>query len=94
MVIGNLFEFQETIRAESASVVVLDLTEVPYMDSAALGSIVNAHVSCVNHNRRLALVGICDRVATLFRVISVDKVLAIYPTLAEALQDGNPDRHA
>jgi anti-anti-sigma factor len=88
MVISNLFEFQDVVRAESAPLVVLDLTEVPYMDSAALGSIVNAHVSRLNHKQRLALVGVCDRVATLFKVVRVDTVLAIYPNLSEALQAG------
>jgi anti-anti-sigma factor len=86
MVLGNLFDFQKAVRAESAPLIVLDLTDVPYMDSAALGSVVNAHVSCVNRNRRLALVGISERVATLLKVTQVDKVLAIYPTLSEALQ--------
>ncbi len=92
MLISNLFEFQDAVRAEIAPLLVLDLSEVPYMDSAALGSIVNAHVSCVNRNRRLALVGVCDRVTTLFRVVCVDKVLAVYPTLSDALQSvDSPD---
>lgn len=86
MILSNLFDFQKAVRAESAPLVVLDLADVPYMDSAALGSVVNAHVSCVNRSRRLALVGVCERVATLLKVTQVDKVLAIYPTLSEALQ--------
>jgi anti-anti-sigma factor len=89
MLISNLFEFQRAVRAQSAPLLVLDLSEVPYMDSAALGSLVNAHVSCINRNRRLVLVGVCDRVATLFRVVHVDKVLAVYPSLSDAIGSVN-----
>jgi anti-sigma B factor antagonist len=86
MLISNLFAFQDAVRAQGAPLLVLDLTEGPYMDSAALGSVVNAHVSCSKRNRRLALVGVCDRVAMLFKVVNVDKVFAIYRSLPEALQ--------
>lgn len=85
MVLSNLFDFQAAVRAESARLVVLDLTEVPFMDSAALGSVVNAHVSYINHQRRLRLVGVSERVATLLKVTNVDRVFAIYPTISEAL---------
>jgi anti-sigma B factor antagonist len=64
--------------------VILDLSKVPYMDSAGLGSILNAHVSCSNSGRRLALAAVPDRVLTLLRVSRVDQVLAIFPTLQEA----------
>lgn len=86
MVISNLFSFQDAMRAENAGVVVLDLSGVPYMDSAALGSVVNAHVSCANRNRHFALAGVVERVATLLWVTKVDRVLSIYPTVSEALQ--------
>jgi anti-anti-sigma factor len=85
LVLGNLFDFQAAVRAETAPLVVLDMTEVPYMDSAALGSVVNAHVSYVNRQRRLMLAGISDHVKTLLRVTNVDRVFAMYPTVSEAL---------
>jgi anti-sigma B factor antagonist len=85
MVLSNLFDFQAAVRAQSAPLLVLDLSEVPFMDSAALGSVVNAHVSYVNSHRRLRLVGVSERVATLLKVTNVDRVFAIYPTLSEAL---------
>ena len=86
LVLSSLFDFRDAMRAEQAPLVVLDLGGVPYMDSAALGAVVNAHVSCVNRGRRLALVGVNERVGTLLHVTKVDQVLAVYPTLTEALQ--------
>ncbi|HEV2350575.1 MAG TPA: STAS domain-containing protein [Terriglobia bacterium] len=87
LTITTMFDFRDTFRAEtSAQSVILDMTDVPYVDSAGMGSIVNAHVSCANHGRRLALVGVADRIMTMLKVTRVDSVLAIYPTLDEALR--------
>jgi anti-sigma B factor antagonist len=64
--------------------VILDFSQVPYVDSAGVGAIVNAHVSCLNSGRRLVLVAVQDRIRTLMKVTRVDEVLTTYPTLQEA----------
>jgi anti-sigma B factor antagonist len=80
----SLLDFQTAVRAEKSPVVILDLTQVSYIDSAGLGSVVNAHISCVNAGRHLALVGISDRVRTLFKIARLEHVLDIFPTLDDA----------
>jgi anti-sigma B factor antagonist len=85
LTITTLFGFKDTVRAEkTAKTIILDFTQVPYMDSAGMGAIVNAHVSCLNSGRRLALVAVQDRIKTLMKVTRVDEVLKIFPTLQEA----------
>jgi len=85
LTITTLFDFRDRLRAQKAAkTVILDLSEVPYIDSAGVGAIVNAHVSCANAGRRLALVGVMDRVQTLLKLTRVDSVLAIFPTLTDA----------
>ena len=87
LTITTMFDFRDCFRAEtSKKSVFLDFTEVPYLDSAGMGAVVNAHVSCANTGRRLALAGVADRIMTMLKVTRVDTVLAIYPTLAEAQQ--------
>lgn len=82
-----MFDFRDAFRPEtSAKSVILDFSEVPYVDSAAMGSIINAHVSCANAGRRLALVGVADRIMAMLKLTRVDSVLAIYATLQEARQ--------
>ena len=80
----NLFAFQGAVRAEKSPVVILDLGGVPYMDSAGLGAVINAHISCTNSGRRLALIAVADRVMTMIRVARLDEVIKIFPTLQEA----------
>ncbi len=88
MLLSNLFDFQPAVRAENASLIVLDLTEVPYMDSAAIGTLVHVEVSSKHRGRKLVLAGVNERVATLLRVTNVDRVFSIYPTVSDALASG------
>ena len=80
----NVFEFQTAVRKDVARLTIIDLTEVPYMDSAALGSILGFHASCHRHGVQYALAGASDRLQTLFRVAGVDKVLVSDSSVAEA----------
>jgi anti-sigma B factor antagonist len=79
----DVFEFQEIVRAEAAATTLIDLTAVPYMDSASLGSILGFHVSCEREGRKYALVGVSARLHTLFKVSGVDSMLH-YASLSDA----------
>lgn len=86
LVIHNLFEFQSTLRADPPPLLILDLTAVPYMDSAGMGSIINYYVSCQRHGRRLIVAGVNGRVLELFRMTKVDGLLTLVPSVAAAEQ--------
>jgi len=86
---ATLFDFRDTMRAEiTARTVILDFSQVPYVDSAGVGSLVNAHVSCVNAGRSLVLVAVQERIRTLMKNTRVDEILTIYPTVQEAQAAG------
>ena len=80
----ELFDFQATVRAVQDPVTLIDLTEVPYMDSASLGALMMVHTSAQRHQRKYALVGVSDRLRTLFGVAGVDGILVMYPSVDEA----------
>lgn len=82
--ISTMFDFQDAMRTIHHPITIIDLTGVPYMDSAALGALMGLHVSCRQHGRQYALVGASDRLQTVFRVSGVASILVLYPTLAEA----------
>lgn len=90
----NLSPFQNAVRGESAPTMILDLTEVPYIDSAGLGSLVSTFVSCHKGGRRVALVGVNKRVAKVFEVTRVDSLFLQFPTLDEAIEALTSAGHA
>lgn len=78
--------FEDAVRAATDPALIIDLTEVPYIDSAALGALVHAHVSCQKAGRRLALVGLRHRVKAVMQLTRIDLLFTAFETLGEAEQ--------
>src|SRR5262249_12274869 len=83
LTLENTFSFQAKMREGGAADTVLDITEVPYIDSAGIGCIVNTFVSCQNKQKRFVLVGPNDRVRTILQHTRVDMVFPIASKLAD-----------
>jgi anti-sigma B factor antagonist len=81
----NLPSFQNAVRREGTPTIFLDLTDVPYMDSAGLGSLVSAYISRHKSGQRVVLSGVNDRVLKLFEITRVEPLFLIFPTLGEAI---------
>ena len=81
----NVATFQSAVRAENAARMILDLSLVPYVDSAGLGSIVGTYVTMQKAGRWLALTGVNDRVERLFEITRVDNLFLTFPTLGDAM---------
>ena len=84
LTIYNFFEFQDLTRKDTSPILIIDLGEVPFMDSAALGSLLGVHVSCEKHKRKYAVVNLPDRLKTMFAMAGVKDYLITYPTSADA----------
>jgi len=84
LTISTMFGFQDELRAVKAKVLIIDLSETPYMDSAGLGLIMNSHVSAQDQGRKLLLAGVNERVKALFEMTKVQAVLTSFPSAAEA----------
>jgi anti-anti-sigma factor len=83
LVLNNMFAFQEVLRSESVTTI-LDLTGVPYIDSAGLGVLTNSYVSHQRRGRKLLFVGVNQRVQELFKLTSLDKLFEVFPTVESA----------
>ena len=81
---NNLFDFQQTVRSTSARGLVVDMTQVPYVDSAGVGALVGAYVSFQKDDKRLALVSVNDRVQSLFSMTQVEQFFRVYDSVEEA----------
>ncbi len=86
LTLSNFFEFQNLVRADQTTNLIVDLSEVPYIDSAGIGCLVNGYVSHQNAGHVLSLVGVTDRVRTSLRISNVEQFFPIYASLAEAEQ--------
>lgn len=84
LTISTMFKFQDAWRADKSPTLVFDLTAVPYADSAAIGSIVNAYVSRKNAGRVMA-VAASERVRTTMQITKVDQLFPLCKTLKDAI---------
>jgi anti-sigma B factor antagonist len=84
LTLRTLFDFQEAARREASAPVIIDLAGVPYMDSAGLGAVISVFASCQRTKRGFAIIGVADRIHTLFQVTKVDGLLPCFPSLDDA----------
>jgi anti-sigma B factor antagonist len=80
----NLFGFQDRLREIEASHTILDFENVPYMDSAGLGAVMNLYVSSQKKGRKVSLTAVNARVLAIFQQTKVDSVLTFFPSVEAA----------
>jgi len=84
LTLTTLFQFQSTVRADSSRHLVLDFTDVPYVDSAGVGALVGAYVSHEKQRHTVALVGATERVRNLLKITHVEPFFQYFDTLSDA----------
>jgi anti-sigma B factor antagonist len=82
--LNNIFQFQHDLQEMRPPFLIFDFAQVPYMDSAGLGLLVNFYISAQKNGRRTAIAGATPRVSTVFEMTRVDGLLRLYPTVQEA----------
>jgi len=80
----NMLDFQSIPGEEPPAVNILDLTEVPYMDSAGLGIVVGHYVSCQRKGIRLIAAGVGPRLRELLKMTKLDTTIPMTATVDEA----------
>ena len=84
LTITNLFDFQNRVRTNTVERLILDFTNVPYVDSAGIGAMVGAHVTHSKNGRSLALVGVNQRVRAALGVTRVEQFFKFYDSVEDA----------
>jgi len=72
------------ILHDHAKKIIFDLTGVTIIDSTGIGIIVLCQGKIVKEGGALHIAGVTDFVRDVFKMTSVDKLVQIYPTVAEA----------
>ena len=83
-VLATMFPFQSALREPAVKSVVIDLSGVPYMDSAGLGVLLGHWSHTQRGGHKYALVGVTPRVHTIFEITHTDTVLPIFATQSDA----------
>lgn len=84
LTLGELPKLQAVAKSVTEPVVVLDMSGVPYVDSAGLGAIMNFHLSAQKQGRKLKVAAPQQRIAALMELTKVNTVLKVFSTVVEA----------
>jgi anti-anti-sigma factor len=84
LTLSTIFGFQDEFRSAKPQVMIVDMSETTYMDSAGLGLIMNYYVAAMDQGRKLLLAGVNERVVELFKMTRVQGVLTSFSSVAEA----------
>ncbi len=66
---------------------IIDATELPFMDSTGLGVLVKAALRARDEGGQIAMAAVGSRVHKVLAITGLDQHLAIYPTVEEALRN-------
>jgi anti-sigma B factor antagonist len=78
--------FERAVRNEQAPTVILDLSDVPYIDSVGLGALVATYVSLQKRGHCLVLTGVTPRVDKVMEITKVKDFFVTFPTTWQAVE--------
>ncbi|HEY1984967.1 MAG TPA: STAS domain-containing protein [Terracidiphilus sp.] len=85
LTLSNVFGFQNALRnVDVPALAILDLTSVPYMDSAGMGAVVNYYTHCQRKGTRMIVAGVNSRARELFVLTKVHTIIPMTASIAEA----------
>jgi anti-anti-sigma factor len=94
---SSVEQFQDTLGTlceRQGGRVLLDCSNLSYVNSTSFGLFFKYHRSCAQHGGVFAMCGVWDKVMHIVSLLGLDKFLKIYPDRATALKSlprkGNP----
>lgn len=84
LLLGNFFSFQSLVRGNQSDLLIVDVADVPYIDSAGIGCLVGAHISRENAGRKLIVVGATERLLNSLKATKVNQLFTFARTVEDA----------
>jgi len=84
LLLGNFFPLQNMVRSDTSQLLILEVSDMPYIDSAGIGCLVGAHISREGSGRKLVIVGANDRLLTSLKVTKVEQLFWFAPSVEQA----------
>jgi anti-anti-sigma factor len=89
LVLETVTEFLRTMRPQGSPSLVIDMSNVSFLDSAGVGALVQLFVHRRNQGQKFALAGLTGQATALMQVSGLVKLLPIYASVAEASQQAS-----
>lgn len=84
----TVHNFIQTVRPEPAAQLILDMSEVSFLDSAGVGALVQVFVHRRSLGQTFALTGLSKQSNAVMQVAGLTKLLPIHSSVEEALAQG------
>jgi anti-sigma B factor antagonist len=84
LVLEHLVAFQMVWESHPEQFLILDVSKLSYIDSAAIGFLVNAYVQREQNGKKVALAGVSGLAERILNVTRVARLLEMHPTVDEA----------
>lgn len=84
LVLEHLCKFREAWDAHTEPVFIFDVSQLSYMDSAAVGFLVNAYLSRQKVGKKLALAGVHGIAKQILTKTNINTLLSLFPSVEEA----------
>jgi anti-anti-sigma factor len=85
LALETVHNFIQTVRPESAAALILDMSDVSFLDSAGVGALVQIFVHRRNAGKSFALAGLTKQSNAVMQVAGLTKLLPIHNSVEEAL---------
>jgi anti-sigma B factor antagonist len=72
------------------SVLIVDMAETTFCDSAGVNALVRAHKRAVANSAEIRLVVASPGVSRILNITGVDRLIPLYPTVTESLETAGP----
>jgi anti-anti-sigma factor len=84
LTIDTVVKFQDALRSESSPVLIVDFTQVPFIDTSGLSALVAAHVSARKSDRKILFVAFNSQARAALELTHLHQVFSTYPTIQDA----------
>jgi len=84
LTIDTVVKFQDALRSESSPALILDFTEVPFIDTSGLSALVAAHVSARKSDRKILFAAFNSQAQAALELTHLNQVFPTYHTLQDA----------
>jgi anti-sigma B factor antagonist len=84
LVMSTTADFQKWLRAEPAHSVILDFTEVPFIDSSGLGALIAIFMHFKNTGRKLVLTCLNEKCHALLKMSNVEQFFPKFDSVEDA----------